>query len=216
MKRSKLYALFDVFVLVLLITPRLFGGDGDKKNSPIIPQLTPSPTFSDSTVPPNGDVNPYGVAFVPEGFPHGGPLRPGDIIVSNFNNSGNLQGTDTTIVRVNNGSSPTVFFQGQQGLGLTTALGILSRGFVLVGNLPSLDGSGMCLAESGPQQNVGQGGLLVINKNGNLVKTLTSANLSQWALGSRRQRRRTPHARFRCQRSQRNCHAPRTASHPEG
>jgi hypothetical protein len=175
MKRSKLYVLLGVVVLVLLITPRLFGGDGDKKNSPIIPQLTPSPTFSDSTVPPNGDVNPYGVAFVPEGFPHGGPLRPGDIIVSNFNNSGNLQGTGTTIVRVNNGSSPTVFFQGQQGLGLTTALGILSRGFVLVGNLPSLDGSGMCLAESGPQQNVGQGGLLVINKNGNLVKTLTSA-----------------------------------------
>jgi hypothetical protein len=156
MKRSKLYVLLGVVVLVLLITPRLFGGDGDKKNSPIIPQLTPSPTFSDSTVPPNGDVNPYGVAFVPEGFPHGGPLRPGDIIVSNFNNSGNLQGTGTTIVRVNNGSSPTVFFQGQQGLGLTTALGILSRGFVLVGNLPSLDGSGMCLAESGPQQNVGQ------------------------------------------------------------
>ena len=35
-----------------------------------------------STVPQNGDVNPYGVAFVPEGFHHGaGPLRPGDILV---------------------------------------------------------------------------------------------------------------------------------------
>ena len=29
----------------------------------------------------------------------------------------------------------------------------------------------------GPEQNVGQGGLLVIDKNGNLVKTLTSATL---------------------------------------
>jgi hypothetical protein len=48
----------------------------------------------------NGDVNPYGVAFVPEGFPRGGVLHPGDIIVSNFNDSGNLQGTGTTIVRV--------------------------------------------------------------------------------------------------------------------
>ena len=28
-----------------------------------------------STVPPNGDVNPYGVAFVPQGFPNGGPLQ---------------------------------------------------------------------------------------------------------------------------------------------
>jgi DNA-binding beta-propeller fold protein YncE len=177
MNRKNLYALVGVVVLMLLITPRLLGGEGDKKNSPIIPQLTPSPTFSDSAVPPNGDVNPYGVAFVPQGFPRSGPLRPGDIIVSNFNNSGNLQGTGTTIVLVNNGAAPTVFFQGEQGLGLTTALGILSPGFVLVGNLPSLDGSGMCIAESGPEQNVGQGGLLVIDKNGNLVKTLTSATL---------------------------------------
>jgi hypothetical protein len=177
MNRKNLYTLLVVVMLMLLITPRLVGGEGDKKDSPIIPQLSPSPTFSDSTVPPNGDVNPYGVAFVPQGFPRSGPLRPGDIIVSNFNNSGNLQGTGTTIVRVNNGAAPTVFFQGQQGLGLTTALGILSPGFVLVGNLPSLDGTGMCIAESGPLQNVGQGGLLVIDKNGSLVKTLTSATL---------------------------------------
>jgi hypothetical protein len=177
MNPKNLYALLGVVMVTLLITPRVVGGDGDNKNSPIIPQLTPSPTFSDSTVPSNGDVNPYGVAFVPKGFPDGGPLRPGDIIVSNFNNSGNLQGTGTTIVRVNNGGAPTLFFQGQQGLGLTTALGILSPGLVLVGNLPSLDGTGMCVAESGPNQNVGQGGLLVIDKNGNLVKTLTSATL---------------------------------------
>ena len=51
-----------------------------------------------STVPSNGDVNPYGVAFVPHGFP-GGVLTPGDILVSNFNNAQNLQGTGTTIVR---------------------------------------------------------------------------------------------------------------------
>jgi hypothetical protein len=176
MKRSNVCALLAVAVVVLFITPRLAAGD-DEKNSPLIPQLTPLPTFSDSTVPTNGDVNPYGVAFVPQGFPHGGLLSPDDIIVSNFNNSGNLQGTGTTIVRVNNGLPPTVFFQGQQGLGLTTALGILSRGFVLVGNLPSLDGTGICMAESGPQQNVGQGGLLVIDKHGKLVKTLTSATL---------------------------------------
>ena len=177
MKRNSLCSLLGVVLFVLLIPSRLVGGDSDGKNSPIIPQLTPSPTFSDSTVPSNGDVNPYGVAFVPQGFPHGGPLSPGDIIVSNFNNSGNLQGTGTTIVRVNNGAEATLFFQGQQGLGLTTALGILRPGFVLVGNLPSLDGSGMCIAESGPMQNVGQGGLLVIDKNGNLVQTLTSGTL---------------------------------------
>jgi len=149
----------------------------DDAKAPVIPQLTPSPNFSDSTLPPNGDVNPYGVAFVPHGFPGGGPLRAGDIIVSNFNNSGNLQGTGTTIVRVNNGNLPTVFFQGETGLGLTTALVALKGGFVLVGNLPSTDGSGTCVAETGRNQNVGQGSLLVIDKSGNLVNQLTSPSL---------------------------------------
>src|SRR6516165_9789981 len=67
---------------------------------PIIPNLTPTPQLTASTVPPNGDVNPYGVAFVPKGFAKGGPLQSGDIVVSNFNNSSNQQGTGTTIVQI--------------------------------------------------------------------------------------------------------------------
>jgi hypothetical protein len=178
MKRNNVLELFGLGVVVWVFATNLAFANGDNaKTSTLIPQLTPSPTFADSTVPPNGDVNPYGVAFVPPGFPAGGALHPGDIIVSNFNNSSNLQGTGTTIVRVNNGNAPTVFFQGQQGLGLSTALGVLKRGFVLVGDVPSLDGSGSCIAESGPMQNVGQGGLLVIDKEGNLVTTLTDASL---------------------------------------
>jgi hypothetical protein len=117
------------------------------------------------------------VAFVPQGFPAGGPLNAGDIIVSNFNNSANSQGTGTTIVRVNHNAAPALFFQGNDPLGLTTALGVLKAGFVLVGNLPSLDGSGTCNAESGPNQNVGQGGLLVIDKLGHLKTTFADANL---------------------------------------
>lgn len=161
----------------LLICDAAKAGHDSDRGQAVIPQLTPAPTFSDATAPVNGDQNPYGVAFVPLGFRRGGPLNPGDIIVSNFNNSGNLQGTGTTIVRVNNDGNPTLFFQGENGLGLTTALGVLSGGFVLVGNLPSLDGTGMCNAESGPNQNVGQGSLLVIDKNGNLVQQLESASL---------------------------------------
>jgi hypothetical protein len=176
MKRTAYCSLVlaATFVTIALHSPAR--ADRDEK-SPLIPQLTASPTFSDSTVPTNGDVNPYGVAFVPEGFPRGGVLRPDDIVVSNFNNSGNLQGTGTTIVRVNNDGAPTLFFQGAQGLGLTTALGIVRRGFTLVGDLPSLNRSGACTAESGPTQDVGQGGLLVIDEHGNLVQTLTSATL---------------------------------------
>jgi hypothetical protein len=177
MKRKAIRAALLLVAFVLVFAASVTLADENGAKGPVIPQLTPSPTFSDSTVPPNGDVNPYGVAFVPHGFPRGGPLHPGDVIVSNFNNSGNLQGTGTTIVRVNNATSPTVFFQGQTGLGLTTALAALKGGFVLVGNLPSTDGSGTCVAESGPNQNVGQGSLLVIDKNGNLADQLASPSL---------------------------------------
>ena len=39
-----------------------------------------------STVPGNGDVNPYGVAVVKDSL---GKLRQGNVLVSNFNNSQN-------------------------------------------------------------------------------------------------------------------------------
>jgi hypothetical protein len=192
MKRNAACAASVSVVCVLVFATGLAFADDNGAKTPLIPLLAPLPTFSDSTVPPNGDVNPYGVAFVPHGFPGGGPLRPGDIIVSNFNNSGNLQGTGTTIVRVNNGTQPTVFFQGETGLGLTTALAVLQGGIVLVGNLPSTDGSGACIAESGPNQNVGQGSLLVIDKNGNLVNQLTDSRLlnGPWDLAVRDDGRR--------------------------
>jgi hypothetical protein len=34
----------------------------------ILASLPSSPSLSVSTVPPNGDINPYGVAFVPTAF----------------------------------------------------------------------------------------------------------------------------------------------------
>ena len=61
-----------------------------------------------STVPSNGDVNPYGVAFVPTTT---GSLTQGNILVSNFNNSANLQGTGTTIVQISPTGTMTLFAQ---------------------------------------------------------------------------------------------------------
>ena len=117
-----------------------------------------------STVPPNGDVNPYGVAFVPQGFPTG-TVAVGDILVSNFNDKRNLQGTGTTIVDVPAalGTPVTVFFQGKGLLGLSTALNILREGFVLVGNFPSPDGT--C-------GNAKPGSILVINSSGQEVSAI--------------------------------------------
>ncbi len=124
----------------------------------------PSPVVTVSTVPSNGDVNPYGVVFVPEGFPTGGALAPGDVLVSNFNNNQNLQGTGTTIVRIRNGAA-SLFFQGQAPLGLSTALKVLKAGYVLVGNFPSADGT--C--------NTAQdGSILVINSNGVLLGSIVN------------------------------------------
>ncbi len=54
----------------------------------IFPLLPPSV----STIPSNGDLNPYGVAFVPKNAPTTGVLQPGDILVSNFNDASTCKG----------------------------------------------------------------------------------------------------------------------------
>jgi hypothetical protein len=129
-----------------------------------------------STIPANGDLNPYGVVFVPQGFPSGGIISAGDVLVSNFNDTNNCQGQGTTIIQYtpNNPSdsvaapnTATEFFVSPQ-LGLSTALGVLKGGFVIVGNVPSgAEVSGMCSpTPSG-------GNLQVIDRHGTLVATLT-------------------------------------------
>jgi hypothetical protein len=99
-----------------------------------------------STVPANGDINPYGVAVVRQS---GGGLVKGHVLISNFNNAKNLQGTGTTIVQVSPAGKVSVFAKitGKLpgacpgGVGLTTALDILRGGWVVVGSLPTKDGT---------------------------------------------------------------------------
>jgi hypothetical protein len=134
---------------------------------PFLPDISIS-----STIPANGDLNPYGVAIVPRGFPAGGAISPDDVLVSNFNNSDNVQGTGTTIIRftpneqvapavpVGQAGNASTFFQGPAGLGLTLALGVLRRGFVLVGNVPTTDGTA---------NTIKPGSLLFIDRNGNQI-----------------------------------------------
>ena len=118
-----------------------------------------------STVPATGDQNPYGVAFVSHGR---GLLKTGSILVSNFNNGMNQQGTGTTIVQIDKHDNQSVFFQGKMGLGLTTALGLLPQNLVIVGNVPTTDGT---------SDTVMSGSLLIVSPKGVLVDTLTSATL---------------------------------------
>ena len=128
--------------------------------------ILPVSSVTASTVPANGDVNPYGIAFVPRGVPSWSTLKPGDVVVSNFNAASNAQGTGTTVVKLSPGQTPTTFFQGSN-LGLTTALAVLRSGFVLVGNVPAPDGKTV----------VPPGSLLVIGPQGNLVTQLSSSTL---------------------------------------
>lgn len=137
-------------------------------NPAFIPQ-----SINSSTVPANGDVNPYGVAFVAEGFPKGGSIVAGDVLVSNFNNAGNLQGTGSTIVQLHPrgalappGTAVTFFTSSLPGL--STALGVLSDGFVIVGNVPTTDGS---------IATIGSGALQVIDRNGHWLATWTDPKL---------------------------------------
>jgi hypothetical protein len=61
-----------IAVAVALLPARYAMADDDDRNQ----QILPFPTLVETTVPGNGDVNPYGVAFVPHNFPVGGLLNP--------------------------------------------------------------------------------------------------------------------------------------------
>jgi hypothetical protein len=136
-----------------------------EEHDTFIPKLVNS-----STIPDNGDLNPYGVAFVPEDFPAGGTLSTGDVLVSNFNDSTNTQGTGTTIIKLTPSGtlaapgSAVKFFTSKLP-GLSTALGVLRAGFVIVGNVPATT------TNSGTT--IGIGALQVIDRHGKRVATWT-------------------------------------------
>jgi hypothetical protein len=121
-----------------------------------------------STIPANGDVNPYGVAVVPRGS---GRLQAGNVLVSNFNDAANIQGTGTTIVQVTPGGHRSLFAQignlGRScpgGVGLTTALVALRNGWVIVGSLPTRQVNGTTVIS-------GSGCLIVLDSQGNVRET---------------------------------------------
>jgi hypothetical protein len=136
-------------------------------DGPILKKLKTVSTVA-STVPGNGDVNPYGIVRVEHSV---GKLEAGNILVSNFNNVGNVQGTGTTIVEISPGGAVTLFAQLDPtmlpgscpgGIGLTTALAVLRSGWVIVGSVPTTGGSLV------PGSN---GCLIVLDSNGDPVET---------------------------------------------
>jgi hypothetical protein len=133
-----------------------------------------------STVPFNGDLNPYGVFIVQRSV---GDEHAGNVLVSNFNNSagrGNQQGTGTTIVQITPNGHRSLFAHiiasklpgaCPGGVGLTTALEVLPGGWVVVGSVPSVDGSAATSQA---------GCMIVLNSEGHVKETITDGINGPW------------------------------------
>src|SRR5271166_2015567 len=127
-----------------------------------------------STVPANGDQNPYAVIVAPVSA---GKIQKDDVLVDNFNDISNLQGLGTTIIDYNPATKQTTLFaklprhlpQCPGGVGLTTAMVMLKSGWVIVGSTPSNDGT---------TATKGAGCLLVLDSNGQLVDTWTGPDIN--------------------------------------
>ena len=128
-----------------------------------------------STVPANGDANPYGVAVVKASV---GRLHAGSVLVSNFNDSANAQGTGTTIEEISPAGAATLFADVLAahlpgpcpgGVGLTTALAALPGGYVVVGSLPT---------SNGMSATARAGCLIVLDSAGTPVETIAGRQIA--------------------------------------
>lgn len=154
-------------------------GPGSEKAAPasFLAPLKTVKTLT-TTVPANGDINPYGIVSVPTSV---GKLKAGQMLISNFNakegakESG--QGTGTTIVQVSTAGKVSPFATVDAktlpgpcpgGVGLTTALDILPGGYVVVGSLPTTNGK---------TATAKYGCLIVLDSEGKAVETIAGKNI---------------------------------------
>ncbi len=166
-RRSRLLVLAVVAVAVAA-TPALASG------KPFLARFSKIRTIA-SMVPARGkakgDVNPYGVAVVPRSM---GKLVRGDVLVSNFNNAQNQQGTGSSIMETSRSGPARVFAvvpppTSTNAVGLTTALVALKSGFVIVGSLP---------APGGMSSAATAGALTILNSRGHVVATISGGDIN--------------------------------------
>jgi hypothetical protein len=127
-----------------------------------------------TTVTSNGDLNPYAVILAPVSA---GKVQQGDVLVDNFNNISNLQGTGTTIIDYSPATRrvslvaqlPQKLAQCPGGVGLTTAMTMLKSGWIIVGSTPSTDGT---------TRTKGDGCLLVLNPDGQVAAVWAGPNIN--------------------------------------
>ncbi|HEY1453308.1 MAG TPA: hypothetical protein VGF57_07580 [Roseiarcus sp.] len=125
-------------------------------------------TVLGSTVPENGDQNPYAIVVAPTSV---GSIEQDDVLITNFNDAGNLQGLGATIVNFNPTTKKLTTFAALPrdlpgcpgGVGLSTAMTMLKSGWVIVGSAPSADGT------TGTR---GAGCLIVLDSNGKVASII--------------------------------------------
>ncbi len=126
-----------------------------------------------STVPGNGDLNPYAVVVAPVSA---GTVKAGDVLVDNFNARSNFQGTGTTIVDYDQATKTARLFATLPaklagcpgGVGLTAAMTMLKAGWIIVGSAPSTDGT---------TKTRGAGCLIVLDPEGKLAGTIAGPEI---------------------------------------
>ena len=127
-----------------------------------------------NTVPDNGDQNPYALVVAPVSA---GTVKKDDVLIDNFNNSTNLQGTGTTIVDYHPDTKQMSLFaviprnlkECPGGVGLSTAMTMLKSGWVIVGSTPSNDGT------TGTK---GAGCLIVLDPQGKVASVIGGPNIN--------------------------------------
>jgi len=163
-----------LITLVLLCVVGLMGGAAGANEPQGFLENVHRHVMLTSTVPENGDQNPYALVVAPISA---GKVRQGDVLVDDFNDQSNLQGTGTSIVAYDTATRKTTLFatlphevpQCPGGIGLTTAMTMLKSGWVIVGSTPSTDGT---------TRTKGAGCLLVLNPNGQLVAAWSGADIN--------------------------------------
>jgi len=127
-----------------------------------------------TTIPENGDLNPYAIVVAPV---TSGLIHKDDVLIDNFNNVSNLQGTGTTIMDYNPSTKQTTMIaklpkkidQCPGGVGLTTAMTMLKSGWIIVGSTPSTDGT---------TKTKSNGCLIVLDSNGKFINAVSGPKIN--------------------------------------
>jgi hypothetical protein len=127
-----------------------------------------------STVPANGDLNPFGIVVVPRSV---GALHAGSLLISNFDAKSNNQGARTTIDELTPTGHLSLFatvnaatLPGKLPRSRTRpAIAVLPGGYVVVGSLPTTNGQSATAKA---------GGVIVLDSSGHPVKTISGPQIA--------------------------------------